>query len=45
MFDKLYIFLFACADTNKLYKNIDCVLIKNHHAPEENQEGDEAEEG
>ena len=40
-----YSFLFACADTNELYKKNDRVLIKDHHAPEENHEGDEAEEG
>ena len=45
MFDKPYSFLFACADTNELYKKFDRILIKDHHAPEENEEGDEAEEG
>jgi len=45
VFDKSYSFLFACADFNELYKKNDRILIKVHHAPEENQEGDEAEEG
>jgi hypothetical protein len=45
VFDKPYSFLFACADTNELYKKFDRILIKDHHAPEENEEGDEAEEG
>jgi hypothetical protein len=45
VFDKPYSFLFACADTNELYKKIDRILIKDQHAPEEDQEGDEAEEG
>ncbi len=45
VFDKSYSFLFACADTNELYKKIDRILIKDHHTPGENQEGDEAEEG
>ena len=45
VFDKPYSFLFACTDTNKLYKNFDRILIKDQHAPEEDQEGDEAEEG
>ena len=45
VFDKPYSLLFACADTNELYKKIDRILIKDHHAPEENQEDDKAEEG
>ena len=45
VFDKPYSFIFACADTNELYKKNDRILIKDHHAPEENQEGVEAEEG
>ncbi len=45
VFDKPYSFLFACADTNELCKKNDRILIKDHHAPAENQEGDEAEEG
>ncbi len=45
VFDKPYSFLFACADTNELYNFFDRILIKDHHATEENQEGDEAEEG
>ena len=43
--DKPYSFLFACADTNELYKKIDRILVKDHHDPEEIQEGDEAKEG
>jgi hypothetical protein len=43
VFDKPYIFLFACANTNELCKKIARILIKDHHAPKENQEGDEAE--
>jgi len=35
--DKLYSFLFACADTNELYKKNDRILIKDHNAPEETQ--------
>jgi hypothetical protein len=45
VFDKPYSFLFACADTKELYKKFDRILIKDQHAPEEDQEGDEAEEG
>jgi hypothetical protein len=45
VFDKPYSFLFACADTNEFYKKNNRILIEVHHAPEENQEGDEAEEG
>jgi hypothetical protein len=46
VFDKPYSFLFACADTNELYKKFDRILIKDRHAPDqENQEVDEAEEG
>ena len=45
VFDKPYSFLFACADTNTLYKKFDRILIKDPHAREEVQEGDEAEEG
>ena len=45
VFDKPYSFLFACADTNKLYKKFDRILIKDQHVHEEDQEGDEAEEG
>ena len=45
VFEKPYSFLFACADTDELIKKLDRILIKDHHAPEEDQEGDEAEEG
>jgi hypothetical protein len=45
VFDKPDGFFFACADTNDLYKKLDRILIKDHHAPEENQEGNKAEEG
>jgi hypothetical protein len=45
VFDKPYSFLIACADTNELYTKFDCIFIKDQHAPEEDQEGDEAEEG
>ena len=43
VFDKPYSFLFACADTNELYKKIDRILIKDHHAPKEDQEDEDAE--
>jgi hypothetical protein len=43
VFDKPYSFLFACADTNELYKKFDRILIKDHHAPKEDQEGEDAE--
>jgi len=43
VFDKPYSFLFACADTNELYKKFDRILIKDHHAPEEEQDGEDAE--
>ncbi len=45
VFDKPYSFLFACADTNMLYQKCDHILIKNHHAPAEEDESPEAEEG
>ena len=45
VFDKPYSFLFACADANELYQKFDRILIKDQHAPEEDQECDEAEEG
>ncbi len=47
VFDKPYSFLFACADTNELYKKFDRILIKDHHARQEevHQEGTEGEEG
>ena len=45
VFDKPCSFIFACADTNELFKRIDRILIKDHHAPEECQEGNEAEGG
>ncbi len=45
VYDKPYSFLFACADTNELYTKFDRILIKDQHAPEKDQEGDEAEEG
>jgi hypothetical protein len=44
VFDKLYSFLFACAETNNLYKTIDRILIKDRHAPAEEGESAEAEE-
>jgi hypothetical protein len=44
VFDKLYFVLFACADTNKLYKNIDHILIKDRHASPKEGESAEAEE-
>ena len=45
VFDKPYSFLFACADTNMLYKKFDHILIKDRHAPKEEDESAEAEEG
>ena len=45
MFDKPYSFLFACADTNELYKKSDRILIKNRHAHQEEGESIEVEEG
>jgi hypothetical protein len=45
VFDKPYSFLFACADTNELYKKFDRILIKDRHAPQEEVEGESAEEG
>ena len=46
VFDKPYSFLFACADTNELYKKFDRILIKDHHArQEEVHEETEGEEG
>ncbi len=44
MFDKPYSFLFACADTNELYKKIDRILVKDRHAPQEEDQGESAEE-
>jgi hypothetical protein len=43
VFDRPYSILFACADTNELYKKFDRILIKDPHAPKE--EPQEAEEG
>ena len=43
--DKPYSFLLACADTNELYKKFDRILIKDRHAPQEEVEGAEVEEG
>ncbi len=40
MFDKPYSFLFACTDTNMLYKKIDHILIKDRNAPKEEDEGE-----
>jgi len=46
MFDRPYSFLFACADTNTLYKNFDRIVIKDRHAKaEEAQVPREVEEG
>ncbi len=46
VFDKPYSFLFACADTNELYKKFDRIHIKDPHVREDQvQETDEAEEG
>ena len=44
MFDKPYSFLFTCAGTNELYKQIDRILIKDRHVPREEGESAEAEE-
>jgi hypothetical protein len=44
VFDKPYSFLFACADTNELYKKFDRIMIKDRHAPPEEGEGEGAEE-
>ena len=43
VFDKPYSFLFACADTNELYKKFDRILIKDRHVPPEEVEGESAE--
>jgi hypothetical protein len=45
VFDRPYSFLFACSDTNELYKKFDRILIKDHNAPKEEDESAEAEEG
>ena len=45
VFDKPYSCLFACADTNELYKKIDRILIKDRHAPQEEVEGESADTG
>ena len=34
VFDERYAFLFACADTNELYKKFDRILIRDRHARE-----------
>ncbi len=45
MLNRLPSLLFACADTNELYKKIACIIIKCRHAPQEVQEAeDKAEE-
>ena len=43
VFDKLYSFLFACADTNELFKKLDRIMIKIRHAPPEEGEDECAE--
>ncbi len=46
VFDRPYSFIFACADTNELYKQFDRIFVKDRHAPKEKAEGPkEAEEG
>jgi hypothetical protein len=45
VFDKPYSFLFACADTNELNIKIDRLNIADRHAPQEEGEGESAEEG
>ncbi len=44
MFDRPCSFLFVCADTIELYKKFDRILIKDRHAPKEEDQGAEAEE-
>jgi hypothetical protein len=46
VFDRAYSVLFACADTNDLYKLFVSILIKDRHAKaEEAEDPKEAEEG
>ena len=44
VFDERYSFVFACADTNELYKKFDrIILIRDRHASKQDEEVEKGE--